>query len=207
MAELPRPRASDQRSGCLTVLYVVLGLFALMGVTFGVGTCMFMRSETGQKVIKTAREGISVMREATTAPGTQELRDRGCEIAMVMAFTRLFEVLKEISPEAAQEASKQQMPGNGTVVMCQIRTGATDAPDCPDVARTYGAAVPKPPVSFGVMVQETGGSKARCEGTYAPDGTYIAPFEPAMQPPTPTPGPAPTPTPTPAPDGAPVEAP
>ena len=197
MAELPRPRASDQRSGCLTVLYVVLGLFALMGVTFGVGTCMFMRSETGQKVIKTAREGISVMREASTAPGTQELRDRGCEIAMVMAFTRMFEVLKEISPQIAEEAGKQQMPGNGTMVMCQIRTGAIDAPDCPEVARTYAAAVPKPPARFGVMVQEQSGGQARCQGTYAPDGTYIEPFEPGKRPPSPTP----------APDEAPVEAP
>src|SRR5688572_27760584 len=112
MAELQRPRASDQRSGCLTVLYVVLGLFALMGVTFGVGTCMFVRSETGQKVIKTAREGISVVRDAATAPGTQELRDRGCELAFVMAFNRMFDVLKEIAPEAAQQASQEQMPGN-----------------------------------------------------------------------------------------------
>ena len=173
MAELQRPRASDQRSGCLTVLYVVLGLFAVMSVTFGVGTCMFMRSETGQKAIKTVREGISAISEATTAPGTQELRESGCEMAMVMAFTRMFEVLKEISPEVAQEASKQKMPGNGTVVMCQIRAGATDAPDCPDVARTYGAAVPKPPVSFGVMVQEPGSREPRCQGTYSPDGTYI----------------------------------
>lgn len=172
-----------------------------MAVTFGVGTCMFMRSETGQKIVRTAREGFEVVREATTAPGTQELRERGCEMALVMAFTRMFEVLKEISPEVAKEAGKQKMPGNGTVVMCQIRRGATDAPDCPEVARTYGAAVPQPPASFGVIVQEPGVREARCQGTYSPDGTFIEPFEPGKRPPSPPSAP------TRAPDEAPVEAP
>ena len=69
MAEFQQVRgASDQRSGCLTVVYVVLGLFALTALTFGVGTCMFVRSDTGQKVIRTAREGFSAVREASTAP-------------------------------------------------------------------------------------------------------------------------------------------
>ena len=120
---------------------------------------------------------------------------------MVMAFTRMFEVLKDTWPEVAQEASKQKMPGNGTVVMCQIRPGATDAPDCPDVARTYAAAVPKPPASFGVMVQEPGSREPRCQGTYSPNGTYIEPFEPGKRPPSPPSEP------TRAPDEAPVEAP
>ena len=194
MAELQRPRgASDQRSGCLTVLYVVLGLFALMAVTFGVGTCMFVRSETGQKVIKTAREGISVVRDAATAPGTQELRVRGCELAFVMAFNRMFDVLKEVAPEVAKEASREQMPGNGTLVMCQIRQGATDAPDCSEVARTYGKAVPSAAAKFGVVVQENGGREARCQGTYGRDGSFIEPFERGKRPPSPTKTPEDTP--------------
>jgi len=179
MAEVPRVRAvPDPRSGCLTVLYVVLGLFALMAVTFGVGTCMFLRSETGQKVVKTAREGFSVLREATSAPGTKELREAGCDVAMVMAFSRMIDVLKEIAPEAAQRTSTDQLPGNGTLIMCQLQPGAIDAPDCATVARTYGSAVQDAAPRFGVIVQEAGAQKARCRGTYGRDGQFIAPLEP-----------------------------
>ena len=178
MAELQGVRgASDQRSGCLTVFYVVLGLCVLMGLTFGVGTCMFVRSETGQKVIRTAREGISVMREATTAPGTKELRESGCEIAMVMAFSRIADVLKEIAPEVAEKANAEQLPGNGTLIMCQLRAGASDGPDCAQVARTYGSAVQDAAPRFGVIVQEPGARNPRCQGTYAPDGQFIEPLE------------------------------
>jgi hypothetical protein len=177
MAEVPRVRgASDQRSGCLTVLWVVLGLLALMAVTFGVGTCMFLRSETGQKVVRTAREGITMAREATTAPGTAQLRDRGCEVAMVMAFNRIFDVLKEISPEAAEEAKSETMGGSGTLVMCQVPRGSNSAPDCSEVAQIYSSAVPEPPERFGVMVQDSGGREPRCQGIYAPDGTFLEPL-------------------------------
>ena len=170
-------RGTDQRSGCLTVLYVVLGLFALMAVTFGVGTCMFIRSDRGQKVIRTVREGISVVREASTAPGTKELRAAGCEVAMVMAFSRITEVLKEIAPEVAEQATLEQMPGNGTLIMCQLRSSTVDAPDCARVARTYGSAVRDAAPRFGVILQESGAREPRCQGIYARDGRFIEPLE------------------------------
>jgi hypothetical protein len=177
MAEVPRVKGTDQRSGCLTVLYVVLGLFALMTVTFGVGTCMFMRSETGQKVIRTVGEGISVMREASTAPGTKELRAAGCEIAMVMAFNRIAEVLKEIAPEVAEQATIEQMPGNGTLIMCQLGSNPIESLDCARVARTYGSAVQDAAPRFGVILQESGAREPRCQGIYARDGEFIEPLE------------------------------
>lgn len=177
MAEVPRVRGTDQRSGCLTVLYVVLGLFALMAVTFGVGTCMFVRSETGQKVMRTVGEGISVMREASTAPGTKELRAAGCEIAMVMAFNRIADVLKEIAPEVAEEATLEQMPGNGTLIMCQLGSAPVEPLDCAKVARTYGSAVQDAAPQFGVIVQESGAREPRCQGIYARDGQFIEPME------------------------------
>lgn len=170
-------RGADQRSGCLTVLYVVLGLVALMAVTFGVGTCIFMRSDRGQKVIRTVREGISVIREASTAPGTKELRAAGCEVAMVMAFSRITEVLKEIAPEVAEQATLEQMPGNGTLIMCQLKPSAVDPPDCARVARTYGGAVQDAAPRFGVILQESGAREPRCQGIYARDGQFIEPLE------------------------------
>ena len=171
-----------------------------MGVTFGVGTCVFVRSETGQKVIRTAREGIAAVRDAATAPGTRELRDLGCEMAMVMAFERMFDVLKEIAPDAARDArNSDQMPGSGTIVMCLIRPGATNALDCPDVARTYGMAVPGGATRFGVIVQESGSREARCQGTYARDGSFIEPLDTRRR--------GPSPRPRRPPEDSPVEAP
>ena len=94
-----------------------------------------------------------------------------------MAFSRMIEVLKEIVPEGAEQPSVEQFPGNGTVIVCQLGAGAIDPPDCAEVARTYGSAVQDAAPRFGVIVQEAGNRKARCQGTYARDGQFIEPLE------------------------------
>lgn len=158
----------------MTVLYVVLGLVGFFVITTVIGIWMFLHSETGQKVASTIGKGFTLMQQASTAPGTPELRARGCTTAMVIPFDRVMEVFREISPEVDREMDRAVMRGEGTMVFCQVTTEDTHAPGCSDVARTYAKAVPQAPERFGVTVQSR--NKKVCDGTYGRDGTFVAPL-------------------------------
>ena len=179
MAEVPptRPRSDAQRSGCLTVIYVVLGLVAFLTLAFGVGTCMFMRSDTGQKVIQAAKDGFTLINEAANAPGASELREGGCEQAMVMPVDRMIELVGQVMPNASESIRRARLPGDGTVIVCQTRPDQNPMPSCTDIVRVYVEAVPDAPERFGVVVQDRGAREARCQGTYGRDGTFIEPFD------------------------------
>lgn len=171
MSEMPSQTAERKRPAYLTVLYVVIGLLAFFLVTAGIGIWMFLRSETGQKIVSSVGRGITLMQEASKAPGTDQLRERGCSQAMVIPFDRMMEVVKEFAPEAEKEFKREDMPGVGTMVVCQVSGSENTAPTCDDVARVYATAVGQAPERFGVSVQRSRG--AACEGTYARDGSFI----------------------------------
>ena len=172
---MPSETAGRKRPGYLIVIYVVLGLLAFFLVTGGLGIWLFLRSETGQKVVSTVGKGITLMQQASKAPGTEQLREHGCTGAMVIPFERMMDVVKEFAPDAEKEFNRDELPGDGTMVVCQVSSEAGNAPMCADVARIYAAAVPQAPERFGVSVQ--GPRRAACEGTYARDGTFIEPLQ------------------------------
>jgi hypothetical protein len=163
-----------KRSGYVTVLYVVLGLVGFFVITTFIGVWMFVHSETGQKIVSTVGKSFTLMQQASQAPGTAELRARGCTTAMVIPFNQVMQVFREIAPDADREIDRGTLPGEGTMVFCQPTTDETSAPACADVARTYANAVPQAPERFGVTVQTRSGKV--CDGTYGRDGTLIAPF-------------------------------
>jgi hypothetical protein len=156
-------------------LYIMLGLGTLVVVATGIAAWLFFRSEQGQKVVKAVSESMTVMQQATQAPGTTELRKAGCTQAMVLHSAELLEKLGEIFPEAPKEIPDS---AGGTFVMCQINSN-TEGLDCPAVARIYAKAVPDAPESFGVMVQSqrVASADTKCQGTYARDGTFLGSLE------------------------------
>ena len=172
-----RPATTSQRSGCLTVLYVVLALGAVTVVCVALGAWLFMRSETGQKVMKTVKEGVNISKEAMNAPGTAALRERGCTQAMVMPIGQLVELLGQFSEAMVEEVRKSGLPGNGTMVFCQLERQTTPALGCSEVARVYAGAAPQAPDIFGVVVQRMGQREPECQGTYSRDGTFVEPIE------------------------------
>src|SRR5262245_14366080 len=175
MSEIPSQPADRKRPAYLTVVYVVLGLLAFFLVTAGLGIWMFLRSETGQKIVSTVGKGFTLMQEASKAPGTVQLRERGCTQAMVIPFEKMIEIVKEFVPDAEKEFNREDMPGVGTMVVCQVSGNESNTPTCADVARVYAAAVPQTPERFGVSVQ--GSRVAACDGTYARDGTFVEPLQ------------------------------
>jgi hypothetical protein len=156
---------------------VLLGLGALVLVGGGISAWLFLRSETGQKVMRVASEGITLARQATTAPGTKELRAAGCSQAMILPMKRLQELVGQISPEARNELPGAGSVGSDTLILCQITMVDGNGPDCAQIARVYAGAVPSAPERFAVIVQGGGRGKPKCQGLHARDGSLLTPLE------------------------------
>jgi hypothetical protein len=172
------PSGGKSRSGCLLALYIALGIVVAALLALAIGAWVFVRSETGQRFIEVAREGISLTREAARAPGTDALRAAGCSQAMVMSMDRMFDLLGEIAPEARQRGRRRGgAPMEGTLVFCQMAANDGKDADCARLARTYAEAVPDGPERFGLVVQASGNGRPVCQGTYGRDGTFLEPLE------------------------------
>ena len=63
MTDIPPlpPQAARKRPAYLIVIYVVLGLVGFFLVTGGVGIWLFLRSETGQKIVSTVGKSMTLM--------------------------------------------------------------------------------------------------------------------------------------------------
>jgi hypothetical protein len=154
-------------------LYVVLGLGALLIVVAGIATWLFVRSEEGQRVLEAAREGVAWAEAAGQAPGTDQLRESGCEVAMVTTFRQMLGLAAEFLP-AEQRGEVEESPlADETLVLCMPGAFSDAVPDCGDVARVYGAAVPEPPERFVVVVEKQGLGRGQCQGFFAPDGRFL----------------------------------
>ena len=175
MSEIPSQTPDRKRPAYLTVIYVVLALLGFFLVTAGLSIWMFLRSETGQKIVATVGKSMTLLQEASKAPGTEQLRERGCKTAMVIPFEKMMEVVKEFAPNAEKEFKREELPGVGTMVVCQVSGNQDNVPTCADVARVYAAAVAEAPERFGVSVQ--GARGAACDGTFARDGTFVEPLQ------------------------------
>jgi hypothetical protein len=141
----------------------------LIGLVAGFAAYRFATSPDGKKIVSAVTSGAAVVAEATTAPGTKELRAIGCTTAMVI--------------DAAKVAALAQTLGDGgnvtvdgderLAVVCG--TSGSTAPTCDQVAATYVAAVGAAREPFAVSVAKSG--QSQCEGRYLADGTH-APAEP-----------------------------
>jgi hypothetical protein len=153
----------------------MLAIAVLLCLVLGVGAWLFLRSERGQKVIGVVQEGISMARDAAAAPGTDALRAAGCSQAMVMSSMRIFDLVDEIATN--QDPADKNERKDQTYILCRFNAAEGEGPGCADMARVYAGAVPEPPPRLAVIVQSTRGGRARCQGVYAPDGSFIEPFD------------------------------
>ena len=171
----PLPGAAPRkgRSGCLTALYIVLGLGVAAMLLGGIGLWVFLRSETGQKLVGGVRGSITLLSEAARAPGTPELRAAGCSQALVLPMRRMRELFGDIA-SGDTDGSEPAHAGD-TVVFCQITSSESSNLDCGEVARIYTETVKDAPERFVVTVQ--GGSSQQCQGRYARDGSLIESLE------------------------------
>jgi hypothetical protein len=175
----PEPIGPPKRSGCMVTVYVLFGVGLFVLVAGGIATWVFLQTEQGQKVVEVVKQGAEWMTEATQAPGTAELRDAGCEMALVSEMSKAFDLFMTLLPDEEQKREVlEQMEAAGNLqerllVMCTLpRTGLAD-PDCGGLARTYAEAVPTAPDSFFLVVVQPGDDAPSCQGVYSTDGTLL----------------------------------
>jgi hypothetical protein len=157
-------------SGCKTCLMIggcltVLGLIGVGGAAYWV----WQQPEV-QKIAKVVGKGAEIIREATNAKGTEEVRDAGCDQAFALdieKFAELGDLLDAGAPEMPEDAPKR-------IVVCQV-SEASSAPDCDDIAKAYQKGA-SPDGKFALMVQASGRDKPECSKLYDKSGKSISDY-------------------------------
>jgi len=167
----------NERSGCVVALYALfaIGLVAVLGGAAAV--YLFLQSEEGQKLTEVARGGMEWLAVATDAPGAEELRGAGCEVAMVNSAGSAIQVIQPLlqgDAEAADALGELENLGTDleelTLVVCVLPRLSIGSRECGEFARTYAGAVEFPPDEFALFVMRQGQDQPTCSGLYAPDG-------------------------------------
>ena len=137
------------------IILIVIGALFL---TCAGGATLFMLSDAG----KAMREITESAMNASTAPGTDELRALGCEPAMIMDFSAMGDLFRdadeEIPPELRGALSK--------MVIC-----TSPDLDCPAVAESYLDSQ-RPETPFAVLVTTPDGETG-CQHLYTPEGELL----------------------------------
>jgi hypothetical protein len=152
-------------SGCMIAVLVVGGVGLVLVLLTVVGLVKALSSPEGQKIARFVGDSAKMMQEAQKAPGTKELRAKGCMQAMVFDMERMADLVKDLSPDAGGPP-----PGSEKVIItCNVGMMGT-APACDDLAKTYVEAVPTSSGSFRVTVQKQGGTHPECTALYDEKG-------------------------------------
>ncbi|HEY3358823.1 MAG TPA: hypothetical protein VGQ83_36580 [Polyangia bacterium] len=162
-----QPAPKKGASGCLVALGITGGVLLLIGLIGGWAIWRAASSPEGKKVFGLVREAGRVGIEATTAPGTAELRKLGCQQAMVMDLASL---ARTFAGDAGVNLKDED-----TALMITCQVGFTGkAPSCAQVASTYVGAVGTAKGRFQVTVQQQLKPAPACTECFDPKGAAIA---------------------------------
>jgi hypothetical protein len=164
--EIPKI-GEPKRSGLRVFLYILLAVGGLGVLTCGGLLLLAARNPAVQQFVE-------AMAGSQSAPGTQQLRDAGCEIAQVFDLGSALALLSELDTGEMGEAEALM---DMTMVQCLLPRSDSSGLGCDEVARIYSTAVPDPPDRFLVQVSPQFSSKAGCQVVYGADGAPIAPFD------------------------------
>lgn len=162
----PMPPPKKKGNTCLTIFLVVLGLFV---VSIGVGGYL-LYDEFGE-IIGATGELASEMGKAQSAPGTDEMRDAGCHLALALDVGKVGDAIqrleKDIAKREGRKAKDMDLGDAGMLVLCQTN----DDLECKDVAKAFVDGG-KPKDKFLVSVKDDG-EKVTCSGLFDEDGEFV----------------------------------
>jgi hypothetical protein len=171
-----------KRSGCMVALYVLFGIGLFFVVAGGLATYFFLQSDQGQKILQVAKDGAEWITVASQAPGTEELREAGCEAAMVSDAGSALDIFMTLIPDPGkQDEIREELEAEAgqtsldelLIVVCTLPRFSVNPPRCEELAQTYGNAVSTAPLSFYVLVVAQGQNEPPCQGMYSPDGRLV----------------------------------
>lgn len=109
--------------------------------------------------------GATAAAAGMSAKGTAEMRQLGCEQALVVDMASVLGGASRIEPGEPR-----------WMVTCDVGSGAAPAPACEKLAATYFGAVGTPDGNVCVRVSRTGAAQPSCSRLYAPNGADLGPF-------------------------------
>jgi hypothetical protein len=177
---------SDERSGCLIAIYALFAIGALGLLVGGASIYFFLSSDQGRQILDAAQKGAGWMVTALAAPGTEELRDAGCEVAMVHYAGAALEVIEPLLSGAdQQEEFRDELQARAgevdldelPLVFCTAPQFALSPPDCSELAVVYGEAVDLPVETIAVVVAQQGRQGPVCQGLFTPAGSLLDPLD------------------------------
>ena len=150
-----------KKTSTFAIVLAFLGAGALLVMlVIGIGIYSVMSSEKGRAIVGMVGEGVKISAKAQKAPGTKELRARGCTQAMVMDMADLQRLLSFVDAGAPGGTGSDSF---GEMVVCNV--GKNPLP-CDSVASTYVGVVGSRPKSFVVTVQQSGHRGPVCSNLY-----------------------------------------
>jgi hypothetical protein len=143
-------------SGALVLAVVLGGVVLLRGCSKGSG---------GGATTAAPDRGATAATEGMNAKGTAEMRQLGCEQALVVDMARVLGSASRIEPGEPR-----------WMVTCDVGTSAASPPGCERVASAYFGAVGTADGNVCVRVSRTGASQPSCSRIYAATGADLGPF-------------------------------
>lgn len=167
----------SEKKGLSTVVKVLISLALLFVLFIGGLVLFYFNCEKCQKIVASISEGAVAIQQGMNAPGAAEVRELGCEQAMIVELRVFMDMVAPIvdeQPDAADDPALDTMMVSCTTSGFSQPTG----PECGDVMRAYvsGAGELARDNAF-VVVQGGGTGEPYCQGLYAKDGSFIGAFE------------------------------
>jgi hypothetical protein len=151
----------------LIAIAIVAGVVLFGGLIVAVVVYRFVSSPDGKKIVSAVSSGAALLSEATSAPGTSELRALGCESALVIDAAKAQAIADSFTDAGTADLSSAQPL---QVICVRGRGPSAPAPACDTIAATYVKAVGRAAAPFAVSMGARG-KEAECEASYAADGT------------------------------------
>jgi hypothetical protein len=174
----PAPNPPQQKkkgsSGCLIALGVVGGIFLLLALVGGILIWRVLKTDEAQAIIGAVGDATKAVQKGLNAPGTEQLRQAGCQEAMVMDVGDFMDIAKRFVKDGGADGVKIDNEKLHTLmVTCSVGYGEKVL-SCDALAVTYVKAVGgRAEKNFAMLVQRQGGQKPLCQGEYDPQGRRV----------------------------------
>ena len=171
MPPMGPPKKKGMSTGCIVAIVVVLLFFGSIAAIVLVVGYKVSQDKDVQNVLGAIGDAATIMAEAQTAPGTNELRALGCEQAMAIDPAKMMKIADRFA-DAGTTPPSATPPDVDRIVMCQVGAFGS-APTCDDAAKAYvrGAS---PRGKFVLTVQKGSSNNKQCSGVYSSAGTLVS---------------------------------
>jgi hypothetical protein len=162
------PPKKKGMSGCLLAFLITGGLFLLMGIGGGIWFYISFKD-----FVDASGDMMGIVVKARNAPGTDEVRELGCQDAVALDMKELTKVAQRFEDAMAKRENREPKELDlddeaAFYVQCsQPKKGIT----CEDVAKTFiKAAEPKGRIVVGV---QSGSGTKECTETFDQTGKKL----------------------------------